>query len=483
MMRIGILMFGFLFLILFTCLTAATAWAGSPIVYVPPPKGTDDTANIQKALDACVAYGKNCTVHLAAGTYLTRQLVAYNFHGTFKGMGKELTVIQALPYLPVTIDFTQPCQPNTSTCLWPTLMIFVDGNITISDLSVHMIATDGTATAPWAGGATYIETGIRLMGQYSTTNALIDRFEMEGRPDSTGSLGYNVTNGILYTGELTASSANPLDLPCGAPGGFYFASGSYTVRNSSFKLMVDGVSQDGCVRSSHVEIGGSPATGNSFENLLVGMDLESAENSDFEISYNVVSGIGNSMWVIPWIESVFLPSKPSRYIIHDNKFITTGTSSFLGDLAGVVLSSDTPDDSWIDAVIWNNTIQLQQALSDGIDAFGTKGTIIFNNSIAGTGFDAVGLYGSTYSTVIGNNLSKFVPDPSQGIAQIYLDPGASHDLVVCGERSDNVLDQGTSNTVIGCQQPQASPKAATTNATPALSVQKPALPNFKHSPY
>jgi hypothetical protein len=475
--------FSILLLILCTCLTAAAAWAGSRIVYVPPPTGTDDTANIQAALDACVEYGKNCTVQLTAGTYLTRQLVEYNFQGTFKGMGKDITVIQALPYLPVTVDFLQPCQPNTTTCFWPTLMIFVDGNISISDLSVHMIATDGTATAPWAGGATYIETGIRLMGQYSTTNVLIDRFEMEGRPDDTSPYGFNVTNGIMYTGELTASSANPLDLPCGAPGGFYFASGSYTVRNSSFKLMVDGVSQDGCVRSSHVVIGGSPATGNSFENLTVGMDLESAENSDFEISYNVVSGIGNSMWVIPWIESVFLPSKPSRYVIHDNKFITTGTSSFLGDLAGVVLSSDTPDDSWIDAVIWNNTIQLQQALSDGIDAFGTKGTIIFNNSIAGTGFDAVGLYGSTYSTVIGNNLSKFVPDPSQGIAQIYLDPGTIRDLVVCGESTDTVLNQGTNNVLVGCQQAASTPAAETRSEAVGSSVSPPRFPRGKRSPY
>lgn len=51
--------FSILLLILCTCLTAATAWAGSHIVYVPPPNGTDDTSNIQAALDTCVACGKN----------------------------------------------------------------------------------------------------------------------------------------------------------------------------------------------------------------------------------------------------------------------------------------------------------------------------------------------------------------------------------------------------------------------------------------
>jgi polygalacturonase len=63
--------------ILFTCLTAANAWAGSHIVYVPPPNGTDDTTNIQAALDTCVAYDKNCTVQLAAGTYLTSAHYSY----------------------------------------------------------------------------------------------------------------------------------------------------------------------------------------------------------------------------------------------------------------------------------------------------------------------------------------------------------------------------------------------------------------------
>ena len=435
-----------------------TAGAAGATIWVAPPNRTDDTANIQSALDACVAHGPGCTVQLAAGTYHTRQLVGYNFHGTFRGIGTDRTTIEALPYLPVTLDFLQPCQPNTTTCLWPTLIIFVDGDISISDLSVHMTATDGTATVSWPGsgaGNTYIETGIRLMGQDSTTNVHIARFEEEGRPDDTSPFGFNVNNGIMYTGELSGSSANPVTLPCGAAGGFYFVSGSYTVRNSSFKMMGDGVSQDGCVRSSHVVIGGSPSTGNSFENLATGIDLESAENSDFEVSYNTVSAIGNSMWVIPWVSSIFVPSKPSRYLIHDNKFFTTGTSS-----AGIILYNDTPDDPWIDAAIWDNSIQLKESLSDGLDAANTKDTVVFNNTVTGSGYDAIGLYGSTASAVILNNVSGYTPDASFGIAQIYLDPGTSRDHVVCAESTDTVLNQGTHNFVVGCQQLPTAPSSA-----------------------
>jgi len=276
-----------------------TAGAAGATIWVAPPNGTNDTANIQAALDACVAQGPGCTVQLQAGRYLSRQLVAYNFRGTLKGMGKYNTIIEALPYLPVTFDSTQPCQPNTSTCLWPTFIIFVDGDIRILDLSVHMFATEGTAIVPTGA----ILDGIRVMGQYRT-NLYIDHVDVEGRPDDTTGIGYNVLNGIAYAGELNSSSANPIEVPCGAVGGFYFLSGSYTVRNSTFKSMYDGVGQDGCVRSSHITIGGSPSTGNTFEDHYVGIDMESAENSVVQISYNVSSATYSSMWVVPWFPSI-----------------------------------------------------------------------------------------------------------------------------------------------------------------------------------
>jgi hypothetical protein len=312
------------------------------------------------------------------------------------------------------------------------------------------------------------------MGRY-TTNVHIDRVEEEGRPDNTSPFGYNVTNGIGYMGELI-SSPDPFDSRCGAAGGLYFMSGTYTVRNSSFKSMTVGVGQDGCVRSSQITIGGSPFTGNTFEDHWAGIDLESAENSSFEVSYNTSSAIGNSMWVIPWIESIFLPSKPSRYLIHDNTFITTGTFSFIGDVAGILLYSDTPDNPWIDAVVWNNSIQLQESPSDGIDAVNTKGTVILNNTVTGSGWDAVGLYGSTSSTLMLNNVSGFTPDSSTGsTAQIYLDSGTNRDLVVCAEHSDTVLNQGTNNIVFGCQQSTASAGAASSAARPNLLRKKPPL--------
>lgn len=434
----------------FACLTAPTAWASSHIVYVGPPNGTDDTTNIQAALDTCVAYGRNCTVQLDAGTYLTRQLVAYNFQGTFKGLGRDQTTIEALPNLVVNIPdpvFDGECLPNTTTCLWPSLIIFVDGDINVSDLSIHITAPPGTATTGWTVFGLDICTlldGLRFMGQHRT-DVSIDRISIEGLPDDSPcsfgivvgfGVGFNVVNEIIYTGELPRSHT-PFD--------YYFLSGSLTVRNSSFSNAIDGISQDGFLQSSHITIGGSLSTGNIFENVFVGMDIEASESSVIEISHNESSGIANSMWVIPW-QPVFVPSSPSRYLIHDNRFSTTGSPA-----QGIFLFNDPPNDPWIQAMIWNNTIELQDSLSDGIDAYNTKGTAIWNNNITGTGFDAIGLFGSTRSRVIGNNVGGYTPDPTVGLAQIYLDPTTTRDFVVCAEPSDTVLNQGTNNIVIRCQ--------------------------------
>jgi hypothetical protein len=205
------------------------------------------------------------------------------------------------------------------------------------------------------------------------------------------------------------------------------------------------------------------------------MDIEASENSVFEISHNESSGIANGMWVIPW-QPVFVPSFPSLYLIHDNKFSTTGSPS-----QGIFLFND-PTNPWIRAMIWNNSIEPQNIFSDGIDAYNTKDTAIWNNHITGTGFDAIGLSGSTLSRVIGNNVSGFTPDPSVGLAQIYLDPSTTQDLIVCAEPNDTVLNQGTNNVVIGCQQ-LASAEGTARSTNPATSRPRPGPPQGEPWPW
>ena len=81
-----------------------TASAATPTVW-GPPSGTDDTAHIQSALDQCMTlYPTGCTVQFAAGTYYSQQTIAENFNGTVRGMGMDVTTVEVIAPLVVTIS-------------------------------------------------------------------------------------------------------------------------------------------------------------------------------------------------------------------------------------------------------------------------------------------------------------------------------------------------------------------------------------------
>jgi hypothetical protein len=166
----------------------------------------------------------------------------------------------------------------------------------------------------------------------------------------------------------------------------------------------------------------------------------------------------------------FLVNSKSVHRLGDNKFIGTGQNA-----DGMYLLDDVTN-PWIQAAVWNNTVRVKDILSEGMGAYNTKNTAIWNNIVTGTdGYDGIGLWSSTLSTVTGNHVVGFTVDGTVGLAQIYLDPATSYDLVVCSNSRNTVLDQGTMNKVIGCQQSTASAEAATSAARPNLLRKKPPL--------
>jgi hypothetical protein len=249
-------------------------------------------------------------------------------------------------------------------------------------------------------------------------------------------------------------------------------SGSYTVRNSYFNNTAVAISQDNCVTSSTITIGGAPGAGNYTQNDGGGIDLEGSENSVFDVSYNNTSGFYAGGWVVP---SYYVASGPSQYWIHDNAFTTTSQGTPPTYWPDGFYLYDNATSPWIQAAVWNNTVQLQDTLSEGIGAYNTKGTTIWNNTISGTDqYDGVGLWNSTGSSVIGNNLRNVTIDPT-GLAKIYLDPYTTKDFVLCSSLSDTVLNQGTNNAVIGCQQLDPAAKSV----SPAASKRSLGLPKGK----
>jgi hypothetical protein len=429
-------------------------------VKVPKPNHGDDTANIQTALNSCVARGPNCTVQLQEGTYHTSQLVTYNFRGTFKGAGENRTTIAALPDVLVNWpDFATygQCLPNLTDCRWGSFIIFVDGNIEVSDLALDFPYTNGQETTPYTlyGGTwTGFTEAMKFLGD-RPTSVSVDRVSVTGRHDTSPTnlfgLGYNVLQGIYFAGDLPSAP-----YLCGAECQTYATlSGSFAVRSSSVKATFLGILTGGAsVGASRVTIGGSPAAGNRVVDVPYGISIGS-ESSVYDVSYNVVSSSGDGVSVVP-LNFGMTPGTHSRFYIHDNTLLTPRDAV---EQAQGVFIWDYPANPWIQAAIVDNTIKLGATANEGIAIGFTVGTMISGNTITGpAGYDAIGLYHTTYAVVTGNDVSGFTPNPSIGRAQIWLSPAnaggpaATHNLVVCLRRTDTVLDQGTDNRVIGCHQ-------------------------------
>jgi len=445
-----------------TMLLPVNAWASKGIVNVPPPNGTDDTANLQAALDTCVAYGKNCTVQLAAGNYLTKQLVAYNFRGTFKGKGRDKTIIEALPNLPVNgwdQDNTTWWLPNTTDHTWPDLILFIDGDIRVSDLAINVTAVPAVQTW-WFGGLDWhaMLTALRFMGQ-SRTNATVERVAIQGTPDDTTLFyGVNLLNGLGYNGDLPKSNVFHDAYPL---------SGNLTVSASSWMTVGDAIFVGGgssVVKDSRIIIGGSPQGGNTAQDepgnhlLLFGIDLENLENSVAEVSYNVVGGGYIALDVIPGGATA---TKPSLFLLHHNTLKPSGA-----DADGLVLVDD-PTNKWIFALIYNNTVEAQDIGYGGISAYFTNGTTILNNKLTGNGADGIGIWGGTYAAVLGNNVTDFTAVPDFGLAQIVLDDTTTHSTAVCKTPNDTAMNLGTDNKLIGCQEVGSGDKASKVNSLPS----------------
>jgi hypothetical protein len=425
----------------------AVAKPGPSVYVVPTGNSPDDTAAIQTALSACSGAGPGCVVQLQAGTYYTKQLVAYNFNGTFKGAGEGQTMIQALPDL--VVSYSPGCQVNLTDCLLPSLITFVDGNVGVSDLALDFPATNGTETTA------YSNFGPSFIG-------VVTALDFEGDGAYNASVGFSVMQGIMFDGWYPAALGSLNNAT---------RSGTFSVRNSTVSTVWTAMLVQGAVMSSQVSI-----VGNQISNVDIGLDLGAA-NSTFDVSNNNIAA--DFADPVEWdhygifVEpsgGVFagLVSRLSQFSIHDNNIVVSDTCGC--NMIGMWLFDAIPPMTahWFTATVKHNTISLPANYilgangKAGIAANNITGTTISGNTItaapAGT-YEGIGLWGndpswlpSTGNSVIANDLSGVMLDPTPGVAlaQVYLDPYAANNHVVCAGQGVSVLDQGTSNMVTGC---------------------------------
>lgn len=444
------------------CLVLAVAfpcWAGSThTVHVGPPSGGDDTATLQAALDECVALGPGCTVQLAAGTYLTRQLFTKDFHGTFTGKGMDVTIIQALPNLPVSQDNPVWMNPPTADNKYPMLVLFFGGDITVSDMTIR--ALEGHQLQAWFihedFATTYMWAVLEFMGQSEAMNVVVNRVALQGT---------YAESGPEYSGGYNASglSIDPYPTVYHPPPGRL--SGTFRISASRFDTFVEAMGA-AALSESRLAIGGSPSEANVFQNSACAAILLDLNSSTVDFSYNdvTVSTLAFA-GIVAWQAVLGPVAAPSSFLVQRNRIKATGSYQdgiWLVDYGTVFGEGKTGD-----FAISNNEITIEP--SQGIPAYAgietdfTEGTIISNNRIVGGGLFGMALEGDTQAMVKANNVQEVTAEyapiglmTNLWFAPDIVVPTTDSTVVGFGQRT-NAYDEGIDNTLVGVNNMQGHP--------------------------
>jgi hypothetical protein len=424
------------------------ALAANYVVKVGPPGGVDDTVMLQTALNYCASHGPGCVMQLTAGSFVTRQLFTQDFNGTIKGMGMDKTSIEA--YAPLPVSEMKPCWSDAPT-LWPELIQFDDGDISISDLAIRVTAP--VATTEWfddAAGEVKVHelvVVLRVTGEYA--NLSLNRVKIEGGLA-------DVDTGIW--GRLNTDYAVVAE-PWNWPGPLV---GTMSIKDSVFLNVNIGIAAY-YLGSSKVTIGGSPSTGNLFEDVEVPITLGQLDGSSSEISYN---NIIRTNWL--GIELNQAPLEPtrtaSRFVVEHNDITVVPT--YIIDANWWPDAIDIWDWNWDDPtsvksefVVSHNTIRRAPNTGVGVGLSQDSGSIVSNNEISGYGWANISLDGSTQDMLLGNNVQHFTAEetPYGTFAPIWLTETTSNCTVVGGQNATDVVDLGTNNTLVGVNNMQGNP--------------------------
>ncbi len=419
---------------LFTVLAVATSPAFAQRVDAQTrtialePSGGDDTAAVQAALNACVSFGPDCTVALGEGTFRTQQLLVHDFRGTFRGAGQGATILEPFERFAVSQDEVAIGRPPSADNPWPFHVTFVDGDVTVSDLTFRMTAFE--PAQPWKlFGMEFAAMASSLVITGERADATVERITVEGADGPDGPFaGYNMINGIYIEGVLPDEDGNwtrPLR-------------GTFTVRDNTFRHVGSGSPLANLIDSQVV------ITDNRYEDLLYGMDVQHLIGSTVEIRDNVMDDVGTGAEVIQGAEAV--AGAPSTMLIHGNTIRGL-------DGVGVGLYGAEDADT-LRAIVQGNVFELHGDAT-GVLSQNTVGGIVHDNVMRGSARAAIAIGLSADDEpaspverwlIAANDFSVLTASE----AMVVLGAGSQDTTVVCTAATD-VRDEGSGNRV-DCDQ-------------------------------
>jgi hypothetical protein len=336
--------------------------------------------------------------------------------------------------------------PDTTTNLWPDLIIFVDGDVRLANFAVHLDVVP--ATTGWLQGFfpdfnfTFLISGIRVMKNgdeahldpmsFSMDHVSIEGTQFDG-PDASFSKGYNVLNCAILAGELLRPGKNPIPDTFSKELDTYPLRGRFTLRRNSARTCLSGFDVDRLLDST-LTVGGGEDHGNRTSDVFFGIELPNAEGSRIEAAHNKLAASGGAGVVV---YSEYQTHSRSEYSIHDNDIVGDANAD------GVLLMDNESAPRVVHATVARNSFR-GGSFTAMVHAIATNHTLVGANRLSGRGTWGIAFESVSDSTILGNDIGKVQAE----VARIFLDSHTSGTLVAGRCSSGDVVDQGTRNRVI-----------------------------------
>jgi hypothetical protein len=352
-------------------------------VWMVLPTGTDDTANIQCAFDNAVTE-QGSTLLLTAATYHTAQVAVFGFVGTFRGVGRDETIIKTLDrtlqVAPLNFFENAPT-PESGSNPWPSIFAFVGGDIVISDLSFYSTPNVWTTGWTWTGlGITvyelahgFVVVGPVVPGQdYTEANAALYRVRIEGVTQQGTLYGYDPITAVYYEGFFGAPFGQTLPLR-----------GKFEAHDSEFQHL-------GCSTCLYNLYGARASiTHNRSADSFEGMDMGGVVNTTYEYADNEV--FNTSAWGV----NLYGPFSSANLLVKNNVITGTGmglylddTVTFAGDMKCRLLKNGVEDVNGVGIYLGSGVtgcLVVCKNPRDPVENLGTDNRLIGCQAVAASG--------------------------------------------------------------------------------------------------
>lgn len=405
------------------------------------PNGTDDTIEVQSALDECSEARRSCVVSLCEGVFRIAQVRVKDFRGVLRGAGREKTFIEALPNLEVNDNpdgyfRDDPFDPGLAP--WPILMQFVEGKATLRDFTVE-IPTPAPGDRPTRGWGPFLDedgdvqkifeldVAILITGKDPVDYA-VKRVGVVAGDDPASDIRTTLLNGITFEGRLFDELGDPAGFPV------FPVRGRYRLQYGEFVGMLSG--------SGVAELKGARVTvANNHYQTAIAMFVQDAYRSHIKILNNQWDVDNFGLQVFLNVDGVL--SEKNSFSIFGNRgttdvpFLDFGFGVFFVDPWD---PAREPGGSVVSLA--HNTISVtarDRPAMSGIQVYGAGRLWVWKNAVQGRAVTGGISVDRTRGCWLAGNALETTDGPD-----LVLGPDTSRCLAVVG-RDDVVVDDGTGN--------------------------------------